>query len=534
MFNVLTTNSVGLNVDFELYNTLTAEAKQNVLTAMMGGKAYHSNVAVKKKFDEAVRAEIIKKIDGIVKGQSAATITSKDLQAVIAGTSTSLVDYHYTDAYEADKNVSLDVYQHIISSAEPNALDSVAKIEQMVKEANTFIGQIKTFVEANHTKFEAKGNVNAIVKPTIAQGYTFTIDGTDPVHAYNTNGEILKSQEVVKLALTITEDATSYKYPVKISIKVTAENDNSKTDAIQAAANGNASKSQYEMFLTASNVGKTLDDSQVAALNALFHSTNTAFAATTNGATPPVYTDVTKPTEALATDESLTAMVNAIVNATNLTNSDSNRGKGDNAHDTQNLNFYSFDTLAINPTKLKALLTSDGNIVKITDDSANGIHLGSDKIYTFYALKDDNSWVQLVIDNKAPVGTTITGTAGVTTGENAYGAGGTLIITFDKKVKADLLEYNKDTNPTNASIIGVSSQGGTRTLGDDNSKAIEAIDKDSNGYATSFKITLGPTFDKSSGPVAVGDKITVVSANVVSENGIKAAGTRVEFIVPTP
>lgn len=149
-------------------------------------------------------------------------------------------------------------------------------------------------------------------------------------------------------------------------------------------------------------------------------------------------------------------MVNAIVNATNLTNSDSNRGKGDNAHDTQNLNFYSFDTLAINPTKLKALLTSDGNIVKITDDSANGIHLGSDKIYTFYALKDDNSWVQLVID------------------------------------------------------------------------------KDSNGYATSFKITLGPTFGKSSGPVAVGDKITVVSANVVSENGIKAAGTRVEFIVPTP
>ena len=227
-------------------------------------------------------------------------------------------------------------------------------------------------------------------------------------------------------------------------------------------------------------------------------------------------------------------MVNAIVNATNLTNSDSNRGKGDNAHDTQNLHFYSFDTLAINPTNLKALLTSDGNIVKITDDSANGIHLGSDKIYTFYALKDDNSWVQLVIDNKAPVGTTITGTAGTTTGENAYGAGGTLIITFDKKVKADLLEYNKITNPTNASIIGVSSQGGTRTLGDDNTKVIEAIDKDSNGYATSFKITLGPTFNKSSGPVAVGDKITVVSANVVSENGIKAAGTRVEFTVPTP
>lgn len=231
-------------------------------------------------------------------------------------------------------------------------------------------------------------------------------------------------------------------------------------------------------------------------------------------------------------------MVNAIVNATNLTNSDSNRGKGDNAHDTQNLNFYSFDTLAINPTNLKALLTSDGNIVKITDDSANGIHLGSDKIYTFYALKDDNSWVQLVIDNKAPVGTTITGTAGTTTGENAYGAGGTLIITFDKKVKADLLEYNKDTNinPENASAIGVSSQGGggPRTLGDDNTKVIEAIDKDSNGYATSFKITLGPTFNKSNGPVAVGDKITVVSANVVSENGINAAGTRVEFIVPTP
>lgn len=142
------------------------------------------------------------------------------------------------------------------------------------------------------------------------------------------------------------------------------------------------------------------------------------------------------------------------------------------------------------------------------------------------------------MNNKAPVGTTITGTAGTTTGENAYGAGGTLIITFDKKVKADLLEFNKatNTNPTNASIIGVSSQGGggPRTLGDDNSKVIEAIDKDSNGYATSFKITLGPTFNKSSGPVAVGDKITVDSANVVSENGIKAAGDKVEFIVPAP
>lgn len=223
MFDALTTNSAGLNVDFELYNTLTAEDKQNVLTAMMDGKVYDSNVAVKTKFDEAVRAEIIKKIDGIVKGQSAATITIEDLEAVIAGTSTSLVDYQYTDAYETDKNVSLDVYQHIISSAEPNALDSVAKIEQMVKKANTFIGQIKTFVEANHTKFEAKGPVTTIVKPTIAEGSTFTIDGTDPVQAYKPNGEIVKSQEVVKLKLTITEDATSYKYTVRISIKVTAE-----------------------------------------------------------------------------------------------------------------------------------------------------------------------------------------------------------------------------------------------------------------------------------------------------------------------
>lgn len=223
MFDALTTNSAGLNVDFELYNTLTAEAKQNVLTAMMDGKAYDSNVAVKTKFDEAVRAEIIKKIDGIGKGQSAATITSKDLQAVIAGTSTSLVEYGYTDAAGTDKNVSLDVYQDIISSAEPNALDSVAKIEQMVKKANTFIGQIKTFVEANHTKFEAKGNVNAIVKPIIALGYKFTIDGVNPVQAYTTEGKIVKSQEDVKLKLTITEDATSYKYTVLIEIKVTAE-----------------------------------------------------------------------------------------------------------------------------------------------------------------------------------------------------------------------------------------------------------------------------------------------------------------------
>lgn len=135
-----TAQTLGLNLTD--YNLLSNKSPVHVA---MTGRRFKNKAAVKKGFDVAVAAEklaeknsraaAIAKIDRIAKGASAAGITIQDLLA--AGVNAE-------DVIEAN----LTLYQAAISAAENYALNSTAKIQQMVTRVNAPAALLETAQKA--------------------------------------------------------------------------------------------------------------------------------------------------------------------------------------------------------------------------------------------------------------------------------------------------------------------------------------------------------------------------------------------------
>lgn len=220
MTSVLKTNKVALGLDFNFHDELSAASQEAVALAVFNGKLYTTYASVKEAFDTAVRNEFIKKIEEVAKDSSAKNITITDLKAAISGTTTMLNEYSFTDAYGTTRNLSLEVYQGIISSCEDGELDNQAKITAMIIKANSFINTLSTFIETNHNKFVATGEIGDIVLLSIDDpDYELSINGTDPVSTYSKDGKILKDG-TVKVSFTVNQKSTDYKVVIRIAIDV--------------------------------------------------------------------------------------------------------------------------------------------------------------------------------------------------------------------------------------------------------------------------------------------------------------------------
>ena len=127
----LTANALTLGLDLRDYNLLS---NQNPVHIALVGRNFKNKAAVKKAFSVAVakekaaekttKAAAISKIERIVKGASAAGITIQDL--INAGVKAE-------DLIQAN----LALYQAAISAAPNLALNSTAKIQQMVTDVNS-------------------------------------------------------------------------------------------------------------------------------------------------------------------------------------------------------------------------------------------------------------------------------------------------------------------------------------------------------------------------------------------------------------
>lgn len=234
---------------------------------------------------------------------------------------------------------------------------------------------------------------NAVAKINAAQGYANDKDLYNTVVGENivTADNLAAVKTAVGVAytnkgkdLTAEEIASTVKEAVKAKAKADAAAALAKVDA------GNAAKADYEL----------LADQEVAAelvpvLNRFF--STPVFAQT---GTAGAYVDVNAPAEAEATVANVKSVVTAIKAATpeNSTRDSGNDVTDNNGTKTYKAHKFSVD---INTTNILALLTADGNVVTVTDDSANIIHLGTNKVYTFYALKADKTWIKVTADNTA-------------------------------------------------------------------------------------------------------------------------------------
>ncbi|TMN21819.1 hypothetical protein [Lentibacillus cibarius] len=96
--------------------------------------------------------------------------------------------------------------------------------------------------------------------------------------------------------------------------------------------------------------------------------------------------------------------------------------------------------------------------------------------------------------------------------DTAYEAGETITIKFDSKVEASNISIDD---------LGLNN-------GDWDTSTVAADDEDTNGYATSFTVTLADDGDGSNGTLnipASGDTITIDASKVVDEAGNEASGS---------
>ncbi|MGG3906348.1 hypothetical protein [Geobacillus stearothermophilus] len=170
------------------------------------------------------------------------------------------------------------------------------------------------------------------------------------------------------------------------------------------------------------------------------------------------------------------------------------------------------DTVEINPTTGKITITDKNNDTKFTKNNAK-----------FRLIAQSNGETDFVTFTVADgVLPTAAETGAVSVNQAAagtYAANDKITIKFSEKVKVSNLVG------TNGAPQNISIQGGTGATLD--ASTIAAADADSNGYATTFVITL----KGSSLSVAKGNKL-VVTANKVEDVAGNTASADVEFLLP--